>query len=146
MSFTFPRSGLRDLCKRDVQDCDHYEPFDSSHCGNVQRNELAVGKREFVAVPGLEKSVPCRVNIVQHGAAPWNSLRSVLQGKLLLNSTSFFFFFPYRHLLQTVFSTTPLNWEEWKTVIYLSAPVLVLEEVLKLISVRILPSIPLSRN
>jgi len=34
-----------------------------------------------------------------------------------------------------VFSIAPLNWEEWKAVLYLSAPVLVLDEALKLISV-----------
>jgi len=34
-----------------------------------------------------------------------------------------------------VFSIAPLNWEEWKAVLSLSAPVLVLDEVLKFISV-----------
>jgi len=33
-----------------------------------------------------------------------------------------------------VFSIAPLRWEEWKAVLYLSAPILILEEVLKLIS------------
>lgn len=36
-----------------------------------------------------------------------------------------------------MFSVAPLNWEEWKVVLYLSAPILVLEEVLKFVSVGI---------
>lgn len=37
--------------------------------------------------------------------------------------------------LQELFSITPLNWEEWKAVLCLSAPVLILDETLKFISV-----------
>lgn len=39
--------------------------------------------------------------------------------------------------MQEIFSVAPLNWEEWKAVLYLSAPILVLEEILKFISVSI---------
>jgi hypothetical protein len=46
--------------------------------------------------------------------------------------------------VQEVFSIVPLNWEEWKVVLYLSAPILVLEEVFKLISVRIDTPLPWS--
>ena len=38
--------------------------------------------------------------------------------------------------VQSVFAITPLNWQEWQAVLLLSAPVLVLDEVLKFISVR----------
>jgi Ca2+ transporting ATPase len=38
--------------------------------------------------------------------------------------------------LQALFAITPLNWAEWKAVLYLSAPVIVIDEVLKFISVR----------
>jgi len=36
---------------------------------------------------------------------------------------------------QTLFAITPLNWVEWQAVLYLSAPVLLIDEVLKFISV-----------
>ena len=48
--------------------------------------------------------------------------------------------------LQEVFAIVPLNWEEWKAVLCLSAPVIVLDEVLKLISVRINKSLPFSHD
>jgi Ca2+ transporting ATPase len=35
-----------------------------------------------------------------------------------------------------LFAITPLNWAEWQAVLYLSAPVVILDEVLKFISVR----------
>ena len=47
---------------------------------------------------------------------------------------------------QEVFAIAPLNWEEWKAVLYLSMPVLVLDETLKLISVRLNPYFPSSCN
>jgi len=36
---------------------------------------------------------------------------------------------------QAIFQITPLNWVEWQMVIYLSAPVVLLDEMLKIISV-----------
>lgn len=39
---------------------------------------------------------------------------------------------------QTLFQITPLNWAEWQAVLYLSAPVLVIDEVLKFLSVSLL--------
>jgi hypothetical protein len=38
-------------------------------------------------------------------------------------------------LSQQLFAITPLNWAEWKAVLWLSAPVLVLDEVLKFVTV-----------
>ncbi|KAF8528225.1 hypothetical protein BU17DRAFT_81482 [Hysterangium stoloniferum] len=40
----------------------------------------------------------------------------------------------YIPFFTTLFAITPLNWTEWKAVLYLSAPVLVLDELLKFIS------------
>ncbi|KAM7207668.1 putative calcium P-type ATPase [Naviculisporaceae sp. PSN 640] len=39
----------------------------------------------------------------------------------------------YTPILQTLFSILPLNWAEWKAVLIISAPVIVIDEVLKLI-------------
>ncbi|KAL0579971.1 hypothetical protein V5O48_002055 [Marasmius crinis-equi] len=40
----------------------------------------------------------------------------------------------YVPFFSTLFAITPLNWDEWKAVLYLSAPVLVIDELLKFIS------------
>lgn len=37
--------------------------------------------------------------------------------------------------LQTLFAITPLNWTEWSAVLYISFPVIIIDEVLKFISV-----------
>jgi hypothetical protein len=39
-------------------------------------------------------------------------------------------------VMQTLFAITPLNWTEWKAVLYFSAPVILIDEVLKFLSVR----------
>lgn len=41
--------------------------------------------------------------------------------------------------LQKIFAITPLNWVEWKAVLYLSAPVVIIDEILKFISVSYFP-------
>ncbi|KIJ17451.1 hypothetical protein PAXINDRAFT_168107 [Paxillus involutus ATCC 200175] len=41
----------------------------------------------------------------------------------------------YIPFLTAMFAITPLNWAEWKAVLYLSAPVLVIDEVLKFLTV-----------
>ena len=88
----------------------------------------------------MEKPVPSRLHCPQHGVALWNPVYSVLYGKSARGPVQFLFSDPP---LQEVFSIAPLNWEEWKAVLCLSAPVLVLDEVLKLISVRINPYLAL---
>lgn len=37
---------------------------------------------------------------------------------------------------QTLFAITPLNWAEWQAVLYISAPVILIDEVLKFVTVR----------
>jgi len=37
----------------------------------------------------------------------------------------------YTPVLQSLFSITPLNWDEWKAVVYISLPVIFIDEVLK---------------
>ncbi|PBP22853.1 calcium-transporting ATPase sarcoplasmic/endoplasmic reticulum type [Diplocarpon rosae] len=39
----------------------------------------------------------------------------------------------YTPILQTLFSILPLNWNEWQAVLVISAPVIILDEILKLI-------------
>ena len=39
--------------------------------------------------------------------------------------------------VQALFAITPLNWVEWQAVLYLSAPVLAIDEVLKFVTVRL---------
>lgn len=42
---------------------------------------------------------------------------------------------------QSLFAITPLNWAEWKAVLYLSAPVLAIDEVLKFVTVSPVPPV-----
>jgi len=37
----------------------------------------------------------------------------------------------YTPVLQSLFSIVPLNWDEWKAVIYISLPVMLIDEALK---------------
>ncbi|KAG7100350.1 Calcium-transporting ATPase 3 like protein [Verticillium longisporum] len=39
----------------------------------------------------------------------------------------------YTPVLQSLFSILPLNWTEWKAVLWISAPVILIDEGLKLI-------------
>jgi len=49
-------------------------------------------------------------------------------------SMALHFMILYVPFFTQLFAITPLNWEEWQAVLYLSAPVLILDEVLKFIS------------
>jgi len=46
-------------------------------------------------------------------------------------SMALHFILLYTPVLQTLFQITPLNWNEWTAVLVISAPVLVIDEVLK---------------
>ncbi|KAJ7582819.1 Ca-transporting ATPase [Mycena floridula] len=49
-------------------------------------------------------------------------------------SMALHFMILYVPFFTTLFAITPLNWQEWKAVLYLSAPVVVLDEILKFVS------------
>ncbi|KAF9036582.1 calcium-transporting ATPase [Panaeolus papilionaceus] len=51
-------------------------------------------------------------------------------------SMALHFMILYVPFFTALFAITPLNWTEWKAVLYISAPVLVIDEVLKYITVR----------
>ena len=38
--------------------------------------------------------------------------------------------------MQQLFAITPLNWAEWKAVLYFSVPVVFIDELLKFVTVR----------
>lgn len=46
-------------------------------------------------------------------------------------SMALHFILLYTPVLQTLFQITPLNWNEWNAVLLISAPVLLIDEVLK---------------
>jgi len=39
----------------------------------------------------------------------------------------------YTPFLQVLFAIVPLNWDEWKAVLYISAPIILIDEVLKFV-------------
>jgi hypothetical protein len=43
---------------------------------------------------------------------------------------------------QSMFAIAPLDWIEWKAVLLLSAPVVLIDELLKLLTVRLRPDLP----
>jgi len=62
---------------------------------------------------------------------PWDNL--YLCGAIVL-SMSLHFMILYVPFLANLFVITPLNWDEWKAVLYISLPIILLDEALKAIS------------
>jgi Ca2+ transporting ATPase len=46
--------------------------------------------------------------------------------------------------VQSLFSITPLNWTEWQAVIYISLPVIFIDEILKLVERNVFMSAPVA--
>ena len=55
-----PRDRLRDVHERDGAPRDDDEPVDTGHDRDVQRDELAVRKRELAPVAAMEEPLPGR--------------------------------------------------------------------------------------
>lgn len=53
-----PRNWVPDVHQYYVPDGNDHQLVDPGDCRDVQRYEFALGKREFVEAPSLEKSVP----------------------------------------------------------------------------------------
>ena len=62
---------------------------------------------------------------------PWKNMWLI--GAISL-SFALHFIILYVPLMNTVFQITPLNFEEWFTVLYMSIPVILLDEILKAVS------------
>ncbi|CAD6570572.1 MAG: hypothetical protein CYPHOPRED_004004 [Cyphobasidiales sp. Tagirdzhanova-0007] len=62
---------------------------------------------------------------------PWDNL--YLCGAIVL-SMSLHFMILYVPFLADLFVITPLNWDEWKAVLYISLPVILIDEALKFVS------------
>lgn len=62
---------------------------------------------------------------------PWRnwSLLTAITASMLLH-----FLILYAPFMKAIFRVTPLNWTEWKAVLYFSIPVILLDEVLKLVT------------
>ena len=51
-------------------------------------------------------------------------------------SMALHFMILYVPVMRDLFQISPLGWEEWKAVLWMSAPVIAIDEVLKFISIR----------
>lgn len=144
---------------RDVHECDgaagdDNEFVDPGHCRDVQRYELALRERELAQIACVEEHVPCRSHHLEYGPTLHDPLRALLYRESYFLRSAYSLctclrrrmslsFWPGLKLApclpsslsQQLFAITPLNWAEWKAVLWLSAPVLVLDEVLKFVTV-----------
>nr|XP_023885453.1 calcium-transporting ATPase 3, endoplasmic reticulum-type-like [Quercus suber] len=62
---------------------------------------------------------------------PWSNLWLVAS---IILTMIFHILILYVHPLAVLFSVTPLSWAEWRLVLYLSFPVIIIDEVLKFFS------------
>lgn len=83
----------------------------------------------------MEEPVPGSSHYFEHGVALYDPLCSLLHGTFCIPAKHHRSAYSGLVSSQTLFAITPLNWIEWKAVLYLSAPVLVIDEILKFISV-----------
>lgn len=75
------RNWVRDVHERHGASGDNHEPVDPCYSRDVQRNELAIWKRESTAFTRVEEPVPCWGNNSQHGASFCYLVYSILHGQ-----------------------------------------------------------------
>ncbi|KIM80832.1 hypothetical protein PILCRDRAFT_822114 [Piloderma croceum F 1598] len=96
-----------------------------SHRATTMSLSILVTVEMFNAMNSLSENESLLVMPVWHN--PY------LVGAITL-SMALHFAILYIPFFTTLFAITPLNWIEWKAVLYLSAPVIVIDEILKFIS------------
>lgn len=81
MLYALSGTWVRDVHERYGAPGNNHEPVDPGHGRDVQRDELAIRKREPVAFTRVEEPVPCGGNKSQHGASFCYFVYSVLHGQ-----------------------------------------------------------------
>lgn len=117
--------------------------------------------REWVATntTALEEHVACLFHCTFNGTTFHDTLCAIFLGKCVFSAISadlmhiyamsmiwwtdyWYLFEPFLFILlhpstqiwQQLFAIVPLNWDEWMAVLWISAPVILLDEILKIIS------------
>ncbi|KAF5739482.1 calcium-transporting ATPase 3 endoplasmic reticulum-type isoform X1 [Tripterygium wilfordii] len=98
--------------------------FDDRHPSTVSMTVLVVVEM-FNALNNLSE------NRSLLSIPPWSNLWLVAS---IILTMLFHILILYVHPLSVLFSVTPLSWAEWTTVLYLSFPVIIIDEVLKFFS------------
>lgn len=78
MLLPIPRDRMRDVHKLVREPCLDDLSLHPRHRRDVQRDELAVRERVLVALAAVEEPVPCRCDLVEHGAALYDFVYSFL--------------------------------------------------------------------
>ncbi|KAF2309624.1 hypothetical protein GH714_004329 [Hevea brasiliensis] len=98
--------------------------FEDKHPSTVSMTVLVVVEM-FNALNNLSENQSLFV------VPPWSNLWLV--GSIIL-TMMFHMLILYVHPLSVLFSVTPLSWAEWTVVLYLSFPVIIIDEILKFFS------------
>ncbi|XP_010999893.1 PREDICTED: calcium-transporting ATPase 3, endoplasmic reticulum-type [Populus euphratica] len=98
--------------------------FDDRHPSTVSMTVLVVVEM-FNALNNLSENQSLLVN------PPWSNLWLVAS---IVLTMLLHILILYVHPLSILFSVTPLSWAEWKVVLYLSFPVIIIDEILKFFS------------
>ncbi|EEF52265.1 cation-transporting atpase, putative [Ricinus communis] len=98
--------------------------FDDKHPSTVSMTVLVVVEM-FNALNNLSENQSLFI------IPPWSNLWLVAS---IILTMIFHMLILYVHPLSILFSVTPLSWEDWTVVLYLSFPVIIIDEILKFFS------------